>query len=242
MGAVVWLGPTKDKLRLFAVISPVASRIGYGLARSWGARGVCVFAQEEAELHRLSAVLGWPATLITPAQAASAKIAREAGYEAVEEQRKEATVAEQQRRSMLPRYAADAPVAVLAPQEDPTNSTGAALLLRAVRDARRVCQAGEVVLIGSLGAGLLECGTQGDDVVLSYIKKSLDLTGTKVFISTDGQSKRLFGLVSPVLGQYAGGPRRLLESGVIIYVDSAGLAGAADLLHCAPSNIRTEAD
>ena len=243
MGAVVWLGPTKDTLRLFAVISPVASRIGFGLARSWGARRVRVFAQETAELRRLTDALGWTATLVTPAQAAAAKIAREVGYEAVKEQRRAAAVAEQQlNRSMSSWRPVDIPATATSTHEDLTGSTDAALLLRAVRDARAACHPEEVVLIGNLGTGLLECGATGDDVTRSYIKKSLDLTGTKVFISTGGQKKRLFGLVAPMLGQYAGGPRKLLESGVVIYVGSAKLAEAADLLHCAPGDLRTEVD
>jgi hypothetical protein len=238
MGAVVWLGAARDSLRLFAVISPVASQIGDGLARSWQKRGVHVFAEEDRELQRLSDALGWKATLITPAEAASAKAARETGYAAVEERRK-AVVAEAE-QAYRSRFAAKADAVVPPAHEDPADSVEAALLLRAAREAMNECQPRERVLIGSLGGGLLDCGATVDAVVCSYVKKSPDLTGTKVFISDGSGDRRLFGLVSPMLGQYAEGARVLLEKGTRIYVDSVSLSEAAEVLGCSPATLRTE--
>jgi hypothetical protein len=60
-GRVVWI---RDGLiretKLFAVVCPVAGRIGPGLARSWSTRGVRVYAADEGEARHLAGVLGWP--------------------------------------------------------------------------------------------------------------------------------------------------------------------------------------
>lgn len=60
MGAVVWVGETRDALRLFAVLSPVASHISPGLAASWRQRGVRVYVAEDREAARVAGALGWP--------------------------------------------------------------------------------------------------------------------------------------------------------------------------------------
>jgi competence protein CoiA len=60
MGSVVWLGPARDNLRLFAVVCPVASRITPGLAASWRRRGVQVYVAEPLEQQRVAEALGWP--------------------------------------------------------------------------------------------------------------------------------------------------------------------------------------
>ena len=59
MGSVVWLGPARDNLRLFAVVCPVASRITPGLAASWRRRGVQVYVAEPRERQRVAGALGW---------------------------------------------------------------------------------------------------------------------------------------------------------------------------------------
>jgi hypothetical protein len=59
-GRVVWI---RDGLfretKLFAVVCPVAGRIGPGLAKSWATRGVRVYAADEGEARHLANVLGW---------------------------------------------------------------------------------------------------------------------------------------------------------------------------------------
>lgn len=57
-GAVIWTGSERNNLRLFAVISPVASRIEPGLVSSWHRRRVRVYAAEEREAERLAQALG----------------------------------------------------------------------------------------------------------------------------------------------------------------------------------------
>lgn len=59
-GRVVWI---RDGLiretKLFAVVCPVAGRIGPGLAKSWATRGVRIYAADEGEASHLASVLGW---------------------------------------------------------------------------------------------------------------------------------------------------------------------------------------
>ncbi len=63
-GSVVWLGGRhREGLSLFAVLSPVASRIAPGLADSWRQRGVRVFVAEDRKAERVARALGrWPTT------------------------------------------------------------------------------------------------------------------------------------------------------------------------------------
>jgi hypothetical protein len=63
-GAAVWIGgASRQGLRLFAVLSPVAGRIDSGLADSWRRRGVNIYIAEEREADRVKQALGsWPAT------------------------------------------------------------------------------------------------------------------------------------------------------------------------------------
>lgn len=59
-GAVIWTGPHRHDLRLFAALSPAASRISPSLAASWNRRGVRVYVAEPAERDRVARALGRP--------------------------------------------------------------------------------------------------------------------------------------------------------------------------------------
>ena len=73
-GLAVWTGFNRVKLDLFAVVCPVAARIGPGLARSWARRGVRVYAAEDTEAVMLANALGCSAKDIVTI--AGAEIAR----------------------------------------------------------------------------------------------------------------------------------------------------------------------
>lgn len=63
---MVWLGGRhREGLFLFAVLSPVASRITASLADSWRRRGVRVFVVEDREGDRVARALGrWAASAL----------------------------------------------------------------------------------------------------------------------------------------------------------------------------------
>lgn len=60
--ATVWIGRSRDALRLFAVCSPVASRASAGLGASWRHRSVRVYVAEAREATRVAAALGCSAS------------------------------------------------------------------------------------------------------------------------------------------------------------------------------------
>lgn len=60
MGVPIWLGSDRQKLLLWAVICPVASRITDGIARQWRLEGVRVYAETAHDATRLANALRWP--------------------------------------------------------------------------------------------------------------------------------------------------------------------------------------
>ena len=59
-GCVVWVGASRDALRLHTVVCPVASRLTPELGSSWRRRGVKVVAETRQEADRLASALQWP--------------------------------------------------------------------------------------------------------------------------------------------------------------------------------------
>lgn len=64
MGSVVWVGPSATEIRLFAVLSPVASRITPDLAASWRRRQTRIYVAGDDEARRVARALGWPVTAL----------------------------------------------------------------------------------------------------------------------------------------------------------------------------------
>jgi hypothetical protein len=58
-GAAIWIGPDSNNLRLFAVLSPIASQITPGLAASCRRRTVRVYVADERQAVRVARALGW---------------------------------------------------------------------------------------------------------------------------------------------------------------------------------------
>lgn len=64
MGSVVWVGHSATEIRLFAVLSPVASRISPDLAASWHRRQARIYVAGDDEARRVARALGWPLTAL----------------------------------------------------------------------------------------------------------------------------------------------------------------------------------
>lgn len=64
MGSVVWVGHSATEIRLFAVLSPVASRITADLAASWHRRQARIYVAGDDEARRVARALGWPVTAL----------------------------------------------------------------------------------------------------------------------------------------------------------------------------------
>lgn len=58
-GCVVWVGASRDALRLHNVVCPVASQLSPELGASWRRRGVTVVAESAREASKLTGALNW---------------------------------------------------------------------------------------------------------------------------------------------------------------------------------------
>lgn len=72
-GAVVWIGPDRQNLRLAAVVCPVANQVSGELGQSWKRRRVAVYVADRREGGRVGAALGWRVDAFTIPSASTAE-------------------------------------------------------------------------------------------------------------------------------------------------------------------------